>query len=141
MKRPEETAGDSLPKTEVAAKLQKEMNERELSIMDIRQIADVKYESARRVVRGDSSPSLPVLRLLSDFFGWDWEESQAMVLRDRERIRHGDLLDISHGSDPDMERISRAWPLLTAQQRRLVMTQIATYVGNNRVEMKQKHVG
>lgn len=117
----------SLPKTEIATMLQREMSRLDLSIDDIRDITQSTYETTRRFVRGMTVPTMQTLKLLSDKFGWDFQELKAMRLRDSERVKHGDLLDVAHGLNPDLQRISMLWSLLTETQRKIVIETVASF--------------
>ena len=132
MKDSEQLQNENLPKTEFAAKLNQVMTEQGLTIDDIREITQSTYETARRFVRGISSPSQPVAKLVAQHFKWDLKEVQGMIIRDRERVKHGDLLDVAHSVDPDITKVTRSWPLLTKAQKKVVLETIAGFISRNR---------
>lgn len=122
----------TIPKTEFSAKLQHEMQKRMMSINDVRDVTKTAYETARRFCKGMTPPSDSLIKIMSDHFGWDFEEVHAMAIRDRERIKYGDLLDRAHNDDPDLKRLERAWPLLSKGQRMILMEQVSTYLVKSR---------
>lgn len=128
---PLDAQDESIPKTEIAVLLQQEMQEHGLRIEQVREITESTYETARRFVRGMTVPSDAVLKLLAVHFGWNMEEAKVMAIRDRERMRNGDLFDIAHGQDPAVQKIVRAWPLLNKFQKKLILEQVNTYVASN----------
>lgn len=120
-----------VPSSEFSDKLQQEMAARGLTIDDVKKIADTSYEATRRYVRSLSSPSLAVSRLLCEYFGWNFDEIKQMLIRDRERRTHGDVLDLAHGMDPEAQKFSRAFLKLNKHQKANVMETIAQHLINN----------
>ena len=123
------TQDSSIPQTEIAAKLQYEMKERDLDIARIRAIVRTQFESARRYVRGLQVPTESSLKLLSDAFNWDFEEVCAMRVRDLHRNKHGSkLLDLALGVDPDAQKFVKAWPMLDPTQKKSLLKQLNEFI-------------
>jgi len=95
-----------------------------LSIAGIREITGGTYESARRYVKGEACPGGPSAKLLIAHFKWQADAVAAMLIRDRERLKNGALIDMAHGMDSDLQKVNRVWPLLTADQKGSILTDI-----------------
>lgn len=136
-KKEQDAIADALPQTEIQALINKEMNERGLTTKDLRDIiGTITMESARRYIKGLKNPSDDKLKVLSTYFGWDYEKVRMMSIRDRQRTRHGDLFDASRDIDAEAQRFLKAWPLLTRQQKSELKKLLAQYVTLN-----NKHLG
>lgn len=125
---------DQIPPTEFAAKLVLAMEENGLNIDDIRDITKTAYESTRRIIRGITSPSNSIALLLSNRFKWDFDEIQQILIRDRMRVRHGELLDLSVNTDPALSQIVRGWTLLTESQRAVLVEQTSKFIKLNKAK-------
>lgn len=123
----------SVPRLEIQARLEKAMKEKDMSIDDLREVVQSMSETARRFVRGLAVPSNSALKLMADHFGWDFEEVKAVAIRDRERIKHGDLMDVAHNIDPVSYKFVLAWPVLTKQQKKILVDHLAEFMKVNKV--------
>jgi hypothetical protein len=126
------SVGNVVPRLELQARLEKDMKDRDMSIDDLREVIQTMSETARRFVRGLAVPSNSVLKIMADYFGWDFEEVKAIAIRDRERIKHGDLVDVAHGRDPNSYKFVLSWPLLTKQQRKVLNDQLNDFLKMNK---------
>lgn len=134
-----ENTGDiEEPKTQIAALIQKELKERDMNIGDLRGIlGKVAYETVRRYVRGLNIPSNTMLKLLSDSFDWKYEETLAIAESDRLAYRFGNDTPQILG-DPDIQRINRAWPLLTDIQKKTIMDTVRFHLKQNEANTPRK---
>jgi len=105
-------------------KLQVAMKENGLTIDNISDIAGLTYETARRYVKGKTCPSPAAATLIASHFKWDIKEVNAMLLRDGERVKHGDLLDVAHGVDPLTQRLLRGFAVLSKEQQNMILEMI-----------------
>lgn len=126
-----------VPSSEFSDKLQQEMEKRGLTIDDVKKIANTSYEATRRYVRSLTSPSLPVVKLLSEYFSWDFDEIRQMLIRDRERRLHGGLVDLAHGLNPTAQKFARGFEKLTQTQQKVIMNQMQKLLYEN-AEQKAK---
>jgi hypothetical protein len=124
---------NNAPRLELQALLEKAMKERDMSIDGLREVLQTMSETARRFVRGLAVPSNSALKLMADHFGWNFEEVKAIAIRDRERIKHGELMDVAHGVDPVANKFVLSWPLLNNKQKKVLTTQLADFLKENGV--------
>lgn len=126
-------AASAVPKTEIQALISKEMADRDMTTEDLRGVIHTTSESARRFAKGIKIPADPLLKLMSDYFNWDYEEVKQIAIRDRERIKHGDLFDKAHGDEPDVQKFARSWPLLTTSQKNILKKQLNEFLVFNKI--------
>jgi hypothetical protein len=117
----------------VAETLTDVLREAGLGIGDLVEPTDLSYEHARRIVRGESVPSLPVLRLICNFLGLNFEEMKKLAMEDSLRRKYGDVPIEMAGKNPEMDPIERAWPHLTKKQKATVVTMVKDWAKANRL--------
>jgi hypothetical protein len=69
------------PRTELSARLQQAMREREMDIDDLQAVIFRTEGQTRLLYRGLSSPGTDTLRMMARYFDWDWNEALELVKR------------------------------------------------------------
>lgn len=75
------------------------------------------YENIRRMLDGQSLPSLRLLRRLCKTFGWTEKKLRRFVMMDQARRKFGDTLWIMQGRNPRWEPLYILWEFLTPEER------------------------
>jgi len=75
------------------------------------------YEYIRRMLDGQSLPSLRLLRRLSAKLGWNEKEMRRFVMMDQARGKFGDAFWIVLGKNPQCDSVYILWEFLTPEER------------------------
>lgn len=126
---------EKVPRTQIALKLQSAMDNERLSLHDLAKEFGMTYEYMRRLVRGLNVPSKTVLRLVSQRFGWDFDEAEKLLVGDRFRMKNGEHGAIAQEINPEVEPFERGWHLLAETQKESLLAQFNLFLAQNR-----KHV-
>jgi transcriptional regulator with XRE-family HTH domain len=121
-----------VPKTQIALRLQQEMDQRQLTLQDIAKMFDLTYEYVRRLARGDNNVSKNVLWRMSKTFDWDVEEMEKMLVGDRWRQKNGPLGAIAQEFNPEVEPFEKGWHMLDQTQKAFLLANLNLFISQNR---------
>jgi transcriptional regulator with XRE-family HTH domain len=128
------TPGDSLqnPATILSRKIQDAMNTQNISIRDIAEKTEGSYENIRRVVKGVSVPSIPLLRSICEILGLDRAAISDIAKGDRIRQKYGSVPIELTGKKPSLEPVDRLWDELKPDQQEMVISMVESWAQLNR---------
>src|SRR5579884_3289142 len=109
------------------------MQERGVSIRDLARKLEITYEHARRLARGEAVPSSYLLKAVCAYLKLPYEELQNIATSDRIRKKYGTLPLELTGKNPELDPIERAWPYLTDDQKKTLITLAQALVQQNTV--------
>ena len=132
---------DQTNRTALSMKLEAAMEDKNVSINDVSRAVGPAYEYIRRMLRGTSIPSDYVLKVMCEYFGWDFKETQQMVISDRIRIKHGKMGLMAQGINPETEPFNLAWPYITDSQKSFLLSQLNDFLTLNGQTIARKTVG
>jgi transcriptional regulator with XRE-family HTH domain len=121
-----------VPKTQIALRLQQEMDQRGLTLQDVAKMFDLSYEYARRLVRGHNSVSKNVLWRMSKIFDWDVEEMDKLLVGDRWRQKNGPLGAIAQEFDTEVEPFEKGFKMLDQTQKQFLLANLNLFIAQNR---------
>jgi transcriptional regulator with XRE-family HTH domain len=123
--------GASSFKTELGSKLYEIAQQKGHSIEQITEQTDVGYEQVRRILRGLTIPSKPVLRQICEFLKLDFEEFSRIRSRDEIRKKHGVNVLREFSLEHDLAKLETAWPSLRDEQKRLLLGMLESFLKEN----------
>ena len=124
---------DIKPKTELARRLLGRLQDRGLTVSQLADRLELKYETLRKIFKGDRPPTKRLLRDLTRELVMDHHELEVLVVVDRLRQDHpGVLLHIAGIAEPEIIAISRQWALLSIDQREQILWLVEKFVAKNR---------
>jgi len=98
-----------------------EMEKCNIPIRDLSRRMEFSYEHVRRIVRGESIPSKPALRMLCQELGIDFAKADRLATADRMNKKYGEVPAEISEKKPGLEPLERVWDdLLPAQQQDLI---------------------
>lgn len=100
-----------------AEKLNARMEEIDVDIRRLAEAVDTTYEHTRRVVRGLSVPSNPLLRAICTELELDYDEMKELAMADKLKRKYGSALASLTERNPELEPLERLWPDLTDEQK------------------------
>ena len=104
-------------KTRVGAKINEALEDRGISIRAFAIAMEATYEHIRRIVRGESLPSKPMLRQMAEHLGLDASELIQDLAFDSITKRWGGLPQELSNKKPGMATIERCWDDLNPEQQ------------------------
>jgi hypothetical protein len=121
-----------VPKTQIAVKLQQEMDKAGMTMRDLAADLDMTYEFVRRLLRGDSLMSKANLKVMSARFKWNYPEMEKMLVQDRFRRNNGAEGAIAQAFNPEVDPFEKGWALLNDEQKEMLLSQLYTFIRINR---------
>lgn len=118
-------------RTGLSWKLEASLSEKGVGLNELSRAIGPSYEYFRKMVRGMSVPTDPLLRLVAAFFGWDWEETRQLAATDRMRIKYGKMGITAHGLNPEVQKFHMSWEYLTDAQKTFLLSQLQSFLALN----------
>lgn len=119
-------------------KLQAAMDEKRMEIRDLSDAIGSTYEYVRKLVRGLALPSKYMLKILCDHLKLNFDEMATLVTSDHLNKKYGGIPLELAGKNPAVEPFERNWKHLNKDQRDILLTQLRTFVSNNRKHAREK---
>jgi hypothetical protein len=121
-------------RTQLSIKLEQEIAKRNLTFKDVGIALGPVGEYFRRMTNGPdyAVPGDPLLRMMCQYFGWDYEETHAMVVQDRMRRKFGKDGFTAQGINPEAAPFHLSWPFLTKKQKEALLQQLQQSLVSNR---------
>jgi transcriptional regulator with XRE-family HTH domain len=105
------------PSTLTSVRVLKRMEDLNLSIRDLAVRIDISYEHCRGIVRGKTTPSKHILKILCEALDLPPKEMERIRTADKIREKYGNIpLELS-AKNPELEPIERIWNLLSNQHK------------------------
>ena len=110
------------------------MQELGVSLNDMAAILGVTYEHMRRVAKGESVISDPLLKIAcaKDVLDLDVNEMLGLTKIDRIKAKFGQLPQALTHKIPEMEPIERAWLRMSKQHRRDLINMAQTWAAQDK---------
>jgi len=109
------------------------MKEVPLSPTELATELDVVYETVRGILKGDRPPSKLLLREICRVLTLDFETMNEMLVTEQIK-RKFDRVPAMRKSDPGLQSVEEAWPLLLPEEKEHVVLLVEKYA-----DRKQKH--
>lgn len=126
------------PEADFATVLKLRMEQREVSIRELAARSHLSYEFIRKLVRGLSVPSRPVLEGICGVLGLNSTEMARLVDMDRLRINYGPILEEMTGRTPALAKLEQLWSQLKPEQREMVVELMSAMTRKNRGSRKSQ---
>lgn len=107
-----------------------------LDLKRLAEEADISYEHARKMVRGDTIPTKFIIRTLATFFKVESSPLEALANSDRFSKKYGKHAPASV-FNPDIAPFAKGWDMLTETQRVSLLNQLKTYLEKNLARTQQ----
>lgn len=101
----------------LASLIREALDIRKESIRSLAKATGISYEHARKIVRGEASPSRHLLPVICQWLGIDPVRSQTLANMDRVRRKMPDIAIGVETSDPQLEPLIKIWGKLNTHQR------------------------
>jgi transcriptional regulator with XRE-family HTH domain len=120
------------PRTELGRRILQRIKDLQLDVAQAASRIYVKYETLRKVVKGDRPPAPRLLRDLCRELNLDFQELETIVVVDKLRQEHpAALLHIAGVAEPEIIAIARQWPSLSDDQKQHIRWLVAKFVEGN----------
>jgi transcriptional regulator with XRE-family HTH domain len=120
------------PRTELGRRILQRIKDLGLDVTQSASRIYVKYETLRKVVKGDRPPPRRLLRDLCRELNLDFQELETIVVVDKLRQEHpAALLHIAGVAEPEIIAIARQWPSLSDDQKQHIRWLVAKFVEEN----------
>lgn len=123
---------NEVPVTQLALKIQQEIDGRNITINQLAKDLDLTYEYTRRLVKGLNTPSKLLLKVIAPYFGWDLKEAYQTLVEDRFRLANGGEGAMAQKLNPEVEPFEKAWHLLDENQKEILLAQFTLFLAQNR---------
>lgn len=117
---------EAAPVALFAREMKERMEQKDISSNELSDRIGCTYQYVRNLVTGKSLPSKMMLRAIANVLQLDPQELEPLVVKDKFRTKHGDLVLEAQGIRPDMEQIISDWADLNLEQRKFFMSQISS---------------
>jgi transcriptional regulator with XRE-family HTH domain len=128
----------NVPEADFATVLALRMKERNISIRELATQSHLSYEFIRKLVRGLSVPSRPVLEGICGVLGLNSTQMARLVDMARLRINYGPILEELTGRTPALGKAEQFWSQLKPEQREMVIELMSAMTRKNR-ESRKSH--
>lgn len=124
-----------------AQRVQAEMKAKDIvSIRAVADKCDAKYESIRKTIQGDTSPSKHILNEICRVLGLNRTEMEALVEQDRIRLRTGkDAYAIMSGVHPGVDVINDLWESINPVHREDLQNHARMYAKQDQYAKPTQH--
>jgi transcriptional regulator with XRE-family HTH domain len=120
------------PRSEFGRRILKRIQDLHLDVKQVAARIEVKYETMRKVVKGDRPPTQRQLRDLARELTLDLHELEVMIVVDKLRSEHPTvLLHVAGVAEPEIIAIAREWSLLSPEQKQHVRWLIEKFAAEN----------
>lgn len=107
-----------------------------LNLKRLAEEADISYEHARKMARGDTIPTKFIIRTLATFFQVDSSPLEALAESDRYTKKYGKHAPASI-FNPEVAPFAENWCALTETQKIALLSQLQTFVTQNLLEISR----
>jgi transcriptional regulator with XRE-family HTH domain len=126
-------------KTQFGRRLKAAMEEQGVSIRQLAEKIEAKYESVRKVVVGDTTPSTFLLNGICSALNLSKPEMKLIVEQDRVKSKLGrDAFAALSGVKPGVERINDAWDDLSPGHRADIQNMVLMYANQDKFSHQRK---
>jgi transcriptional regulator with XRE-family HTH domain len=112
------------------------MEHQGISIRDLSTRLTISYEHIRRIVKGESIPSLYILKAISQALGLQAEEMERLAKVGRLNKKFGSLPIELSGKDSTLQPIEQIWNDLTAEHKEDLIAMARKWAERDRASSK-----
>lgn len=122
--------------TALSLALRNRMGEKGLSITDLAAAAEVVYETARKVVNGERSPSKRLLRDICACLTLDFDEHYKMLVAQQITRKFGGMPARLAGKNPELQSIEELWRFLLPEEKEHITWLVRQYASRGKAAGK-----